>query len=153
MPANSFQLDRNFLRLTVNDSHIQSNALALHVLKSINFLDVEPQIGIQGIDNMFYIVMDNFYEGLRLSCAFHTKNSWTRKSIVVNSDVSMLDKRLIRCILPKNYARRGFNNQDDEIVLKVSVDGHNWIKMGTLNVVTLETHEITPPVIEFGGSR
>jgi hypothetical protein len=38
-----------------------------------------------------------------------------------------------------NYAKRGFNNQDDEIVLKVSVDGQNWIKMGTLNVVTLET--------------
>ena len=153
VPANSFQLDRNFFRLTINDSHIQSNALALHVLKSINFLGVQPRIGIQGIENIFYIVMDNFYEGLRLSCAFHTKNSWTRKPIVVDSDVSMLDQRLIRCILPKNYAKRGFNNQDDEIVLKVSVDGQNWIKMGTLNVVTLETHEITPSVIEYGGSR
>ena len=139
VPANSFQLDRNFLRLNVNDSHIQSNVLGLHVLKSINFLGLQPRIGIQGIDNIFYIVMDNFYDDLRLSCAFHTKNSWTRKPLIVDSDISMLDQRLIRCTLPMNYAKRGFNNQDDEIVLKVSVDGQNWIKMGILNVVTLET--------------
>ena len=60
----------------------------------------------------------------------------------------MIDQKLIRCILPKTYAKRGFVNQDDEVTIKVSVDGQNWIKMGTLNIVTIETGTITPSIIE-----
>jgi len=101
------------LRFAVNQSHIQSNALPVQVLESINFIDVKPKIGIQGIDNSFFIIMDKFYDGLNLKCAFHTKNSWGQKPIIVDSDMSMLEKRLIRCILPKSYTKRGFIDKDD----------------------------------------
>jgi hypothetical protein len=123
IPPNTFQLDRNYLQIKVKDSQIISNALPIHVLKSISFIDVKPRIGIQGIDNVFYIVMRNFYEGLRLKCAFHSPNTWERKTIIVDSDISMIDQKLIRCILPKSYTKRGFANKDDEVVVKVSVDG------------------------------
>ena len=49
----------------------------------------------------------------------------------------MIDQRLIRCILPKTYARRGFIDQDDRIELKVSVDQTNWVSLGQIDILAL----------------
>ena len=37
----------------------------------------------------------------------------------------------MKCQLPANYAKRGFN-KDDFINLKVSVDNFNWINFGSI---------------------
>lgn len=95
--------------------------------------------------------MDRFYEGLKLKCAFYSANSWI-KSLIMDSDISLIDYKLIKCILPKTYAKRGFN-RDDVVDLKVSVDNRNWISLEHLNVVSFSTYDIIPSVIEYGGSR
>jgi len=52
------------------------------VLDSINFKEVKPSMGFQGINNEFYIIMDNYYEGLKLKCGFISKNAYVSPLII-----------------------------------------------------------------------
>lgn len=51
VPKSEFQLQKNYLRLAVNDSHAMSGTVEVFVLESIDFLDVQPRVSFQGIDN------------------------------------------------------------------------------------------------------
>ena len=57
------------------------------MLDSINFKEVKPSMGFQGIYNDFYIIMDNYYEGLNLNCAFISKNAYV-SPLMMNSKLS-----------------------------------------------------------------
>lgn len=70
IPANTFQLDVNIIRLHVKASDILSNEAHVQVLTPVNFRGVHPSQGYLGIDNTFFILLDNYYEGLELTCEF-----------------------------------------------------------------------------------
>ena len=83
----------------------------MNVLESIDFIDVQPKIGFLGIDNKFYLIMNNFYE-MDLFCYFYSNNS-NRSPLIAKA---LIDNNQIYCSLPKNYHKRGFND-DDNVIL------------------------------------
>ena len=70
IPPNTFQFDVNLVRLHVKGSSIFSQERQVLVLTPVNFRGVHPNQGYLGIDNRFFILMDNYYQGLDLTCEF-----------------------------------------------------------------------------------
>lgn len=103
---------------------------------------MSPRTGLTGIDNTFYIITDNYYEGLHLDCAFFSKNSKTNP-LLIRSSVN-IGEHTITCVLPRDYMRRGFHS-DDLLSLKVSVDSqNNWIDLGMINIIEIGELSINP---------
>eukprot|EP00347_Sterkiella_histriomuscorum_P011828 403370947 len=148
IPPDTFLRNQQIIRLTINDTNLHSNDYIVNVLDSMSFRNIYPQHGFQGINNRFFIELENYYPGIEIQCRFKSLKNISKYHEIIVQSIYNESSQELHCELESNYQKRN-NIEDDVLSLEASIDNQTWIQLSEdIQIVRMRVDKIQPISIQ-----